>query len=232
MYCVKCGVKLADSEKQCPLCGTVPYHPEISAPEGESLYPVGKYPSSQVSPMGAKVIISAVVFLLPILITLVCDLQLNGMVTWSGYVVGGLLLAYVVVILPGWFRKPNPVVFVPCDFGALIVYLLYICIATHGKWFLSFAFPVTGGLGLIVTAVVTLLRYVRRGKLYIIGGASIALGLFMPVAELLMNITWHRPMLFIWSEYPLTALVLLGGLLIFLAICRPARETVERKFFI
>jgi hypothetical protein len=32
--------------------------------------------------------------------------------------------------------------------------------------------------------------------------------------------------------YPVTTLVLIGGLLIFLAICRPARETMERKFFI
>jgi hypothetical protein len=36
----------------------------------------------------------------------------------------------------------------------------------------------------------------------------------------------------VWSLYPLTALVLLGGMLIFLAICRPARETMERKFFL
>ena len=29
MYCIKCGVELADTEKQCPLCGTLVYHPEL-----------------------------------------------------------------------------------------------------------------------------------------------------------------------------------------------------------
>ena len=29
MYCVKCGVELADSEKKCPLCGTPVFHPDI-----------------------------------------------------------------------------------------------------------------------------------------------------------------------------------------------------------
>ena len=29
MYCANCGVKLADSEKVCPLCKTVAYHPDI-----------------------------------------------------------------------------------------------------------------------------------------------------------------------------------------------------------
>ena len=39
MYCVKCGVKLADSEKQCPLCQTLVFHPDITREEGEKLYP-------------------------------------------------------------------------------------------------------------------------------------------------------------------------------------------------
>ena len=141
-------------------------------------------------------------------------------------------MGYIALVLPGWFRRPNPVVFVPCGFAAVGVYLLYINCATGGHWFLSFAFPVVGAVGLIVTAVVVLLRYVRRGKLYIIGGAAVALGAFMPLMEYLIYITFQRPRFVGWSLYPLIALVLLGGMLIFLAICRPARETMERKFFI
>ena len=29
MYCVKCGVELADSQRVCPLCGTRVFHPDI-----------------------------------------------------------------------------------------------------------------------------------------------------------------------------------------------------------
>ena len=29
MYCIKCGVELADSEKRCPLCGTPVFHPDL-----------------------------------------------------------------------------------------------------------------------------------------------------------------------------------------------------------
>ena len=32
MYCVKCGVELADSQRVCPLCGTRVFHPDIPAP--------------------------------------------------------------------------------------------------------------------------------------------------------------------------------------------------------
>ena len=45
MYCIKCGVELADSEKKCPLCGTVVFNPELSRPDGEPQYP--RMPAAQ-----------------------------------------------------------------------------------------------------------------------------------------------------------------------------------------
>jgi hypothetical protein len=171
-------------------------------------------------------------YLLAISVSLVCDLQIGGGVTWAGYVIGGLLLSYVVIILPLWFRKPNPVIFVPCDFAAVGLYLLYINLATGGRWFLSFAFPITGFIGLLITAVIVLRRYISRGRLYVFGGAIMALAAFMPVLELLLTITFPTVEFIGWYLYPLIALGLLGGLLLFLAICRPARHSMARKFFI
>ena len=232
MYCIKCGVKLADSEKKCPLCGTVVFHPELDLPEGERLYPADRYPQQpQVNGRSALIVLTTL-FLLPLLITFLVDMQINRGVTWSGFVMGALVLSYVILVLPLWFRRPNPVVFVPIDFAAVGLYLLYISIATHGGWFLSFGFPVVGAFGIIVTAVVTLCRYLRRGRFYIFGGASIALGAVMPLMEFLINITFGRARFIGWSVYPLIVLVLVGAMLIFLGISRPARETMERKLFL
>ena len=112
MYCVRCGVKLADSQKRCPLCDTVVFHPDITQPEGEPMYPQDHYPEPPVQPLGLLTIVSAL-FLAPIFITLLCDLQISGRISWSGYVIGALLLAYIAFILPNWFPKPNPVIFTP-----------------------------------------------------------------------------------------------------------------------
>lgn len=233
MYCIKCGVKLTEGNKPCPLCQTIPFHPELQPEEAESLYPAGRNPvSTQVRPIAALVVVTTLLFLMPMIISLQCDLLINGAVTWSGYVIGALLTVYSIAVLPFWFQKPNPVIFVPIAFVVVGLFLLYISLSTNGGWFLSFAFPIVGFTGLTVTAVVTLMRYVRRGGLYIFGGAFLATGAFMPVMELLLNYTFSIEQFHAWSVYPLTALVLLGGLLIFLAICRPARETMERKFFL
>ena len=231
MYCIQCGVELAEAQHSCPLCGTEVYHPGLDLPKGEGLYPRDQHPPRQVRPWGMLTILTAL-FLLPIIICLVCDRQLSGEVTWSGYAVGGLTLFYIVAVLPGWFRRPHPTVFVPCDFLAVLLLLHYINFHTAGDWFLTFAFPLTAGLGLIVTAVVVLTRYIRRGRLYVYGGASLTLAAFMPVLELLMNLTLHREIRFIWSPYPLTALVLLGAVLLLTAICRPLRESLDKRLFI
>ncbi|MBO5253526.1 MAG: hypothetical protein J6C51_06260 [Clostridia bacterium] len=229
MYCVNCGVKLADSEQKCPLCSTAVYHPDIERTQGKPLYPQNKMPDIKA---GTKALCGALIilFMIPLVTCFFADLLIDGRFDWFGYAAGALLVAYIMFALPLWFNKPNPVIFAPCNFVATGLYLLYIDLTTSGNWFLSFAFPVTGGFCLIVCAVVTLLYYVRRGRLYIIGGMLIALGGFSMLVEFLMGITFN--MRFIgWSVYPLVVLVLFGGLLIYLAISRPAREVLKRKFF-
>lgn len=231
MYCVNCGVRLEDTEKKCPLCGTVPYHPEIQRKPEESLYPPDRYPKDHVNPFSIMIIIITA-FLIPMVVCLMCDLEFSGGIVWSGYVIGALFLAYIIVVLPYWFKKPNPVIFVPCDFLAAILYLLYINIQSGGNWFLPFALPVGAVFTLIITAVVTLVKYVKKGYLYIFGGMFIALGLLSILVEFLLNVTFPALHFVLWFIYPLTVFTLLGGMLIFLAICRPARESMEQRFFI
>lgn len=232
MYCIKCGVELADSEKSCPLCQTPVFHPMFPRPKGEPLYPASESPPRKMRPWGLLIVVTALLYLLPSIVTILIDLQVRGTITWSGYVVGALLVSYVAAVLPAWFHRPNPVIFLPCDFVALGLYLLYISLVTEGRWFLTFAFPVLGGIGLIVTSVVTLCRYIHRGRLYVFGGASVTLGLFMPVLELLLNHTFHRPRFIGWSLYPLSALVILGIILLVIAMCRPVRESFRKRFFL
>ena len=231
MYCVKCGVKLADTEKVCPLCGTAVWHPEVKQGTGSPLFPTEKGNPPQRKRSFLLQYILTFLFLLPAVLVVECDLQFNGTVTWSGYVLGGLVLAYIAGALPLWFRKPNPVIFVPSFFAAVLVFLWYIDWTVRGGWFFTFAFPVVGVFALIVTAVTVLLHCLRRGKLYIFGGACILTGALTVLLEHLLHVTFRLPVIG-WSMYPCTTLALIGGVLIFLAICEPARETVERKLFL
>ena len=229
MYCVKCGVKLSDSEAKCPLCNTVVYHPDYKQSLEQPLYPKDKMPKSN---SGYKALngVIIILFLIPMLVCFFADWFLDGKLQWFGYVAGALLVSYVTFALPLWFKKPNPVIFVPCNFAVATLYLLYINIYTGGNWFMSFAFPVVSGVCIITCSVITLIYYLRKGKLYILGGAFMALGTFMLLIEFLIKITFNLRFVG-WSIYPLVVLFLFGGLLIYLAINSAAREIIERKLF-
>lgn len=126
-------------------------HPGISSRSalrtGGPPYPPADHPRhEEVSRIGVLFVIS-VCMLLPAVITVLCDWRINGTIVWSGFAVGGLLLLYILAVLPLWFKRPNPVIFVPIDFAAIGVFLLYVNYATGGHWFLTFALPVTGAAG-------------------------------------------------------------------------------------
>ena len=229
MYCVKCGVCLADTEKSCPLCGTVVYHPTVKQEDVPPLYPPHVPAASKPVARVLKVAL-LVLFLIPSLVSLVSDWQGDHLLTWCGYVTGGVGLAYVVLCLPLWFRKPNPVVFLALDCGAALAYLWYVNAAVGKDWFWSFALPVAGGLSLIAWGLVALLRYVKGGRLYMVGGTMVALGGWLLLLEYLLHVTFGVRFV-AWSFYPLAVLTLLGGALIYLATNKDAREILERKLF-
>lgn len=230
MYCANCGVKLADTEKRCPLCGTEAYHPDIERPEVDLLYPKDFVPKRELSKTTLHIILLAI-FMIPIFVTLYCDFYINRSITWSAYVIFAVSLVYIICILPFWFKRPTPAVFVPIDFLVLILFLHYINFATGGDWFLSFAFPVVTYLGLIVTAACVLLYYLKKGHLYVIGGFFIALGFFMDIIELFIMITFKLDFDG-WSLIPMIPLVLLGLGMIAIATSRSAREALARKLHI
>jgi len=231
LYCVKCGVRLQDSAETCPLCGTPVWRPEEKAPQAaSSVYPL-VFPEQ---PKHGRIGITA---FLTVVLSAVClgclifCLNTYGAVSWSGYVMLGIAMVYVIAILPLWFDHPHPLIFVPADFFAVCGYLLYICLYTGGRWFLSFAFPVVMLFCVVTTASIALFRYVRRGKLFITGGLLVAIGGSTMLVELFQHITFGTQM-FHWSLYTASVFAWAGFFLILSGIIRPLREYLERKFFL
>lgn len=230
MYCVNCGVKLADSETCCPLCGTVVYHPDLPRKDAAPAYPGSNRPRLKPVPKILPFFLTILVLLAAITVTAV-DLSLSPGLSFGGYTLGSLGLCYVLFILPAWFRRPNPIFLILADTAAIEVFLLVIDLTNHGGWFMSFAFPVAGILGLILLVEAILLRYVPKGALYTLGGGFIALGGYTMLLEMFAVITFGGKM-FRWSIYTLSVLSALGLFLIFTGICRPWRELLRRKLFL
>lgn len=231
MYCINCGVKLADTEAKCPLCGVRVYHPDLGIPSADPLYPKHRYPAPEAESRAALIVITTVMAI-ALLTSMYVDYQFNKAVTWSGFVTGGILVAYVLLVLPFWFKRVNPLIYVPGLTATVALFLLYINHVTEGSWFWGFALPVTVYVGTGLTIQVHLLMRRRDKVLTILGCGFIAVGFLMLLMEYWIIQVFDRVKFVGWSVYPLISLSLFGAMLIFLAVNRRAREKMERKFFI
>lgn len=229
MYCVKCGVRLDDSLDRCPLCGTPVWRPEEAQDQDRAFSSI--FPEKHRNERLTVVAFLTAVALLAAFITLRICLRIYGGIGWSGYAMLGIALFYVIAILPLWFRRPNPMIFLPVDHAAIAGFLLYASWASGGHWFLSFGFPVTAMSCLLLTGFIALLRYVRGGRLFIIGGSVIVLGGLSMLVEFFQHITFGTKM-FTWSLYVVSSCLAFGMFLILAGTIRPLREYLERRFFL
>ncbi len=231
MYCVRCGVRLQEGVRACPLCGTPVWCPEA----GESVPAAATY--SDRYPVLSRqkrltVMASLTVGLLAAMIACFSiAVNTTGRMGWSFYVVAGVTAFYLAFLLPLWFRRPHPMIFVPVAFVSVCLLLWLLCWRTGGRWFWTFAFPLTFLLAALTIGAVALYRYVKRGAIFITGGLLMAVGGSCMLAELFQHLTFRTPM-FSWSLYAAAVFFLFGGFLILAGIIRPLREHLERTFFI
>lgn len=232
MYCINCGIELSDGQKICPICQTRVYHPDLKKTDALPTYPRKAFKSEEINIRGLLFVVS-LLHLIPIIFSLILDLNLNGRIDWFGYVVGSVLLLYVCAVLPLWFKRPNPVVFIPCDFLVLAVFLWNINLKLEGEWFWTFALPITAAVGALATGIIALLKYVRRGRLYIFGGSFILSGVLVTVIELLMHLTFEvKHTGLAWSLYPMVFLAVIGIGLIVIEIVKPFKESLKKVFYL
>lgn len=229
MYCMNCGVKLGQGEEKCPLCGLRAYHPDIQRVPGMPLYP-REWHAPEAERSGLRYLLT-VFFTLAAAVCLLVDILTKGSITWSGFALAGLGMGYVLLVLPLWFARPNVVVFLGIDFLSLGLMLLYIDLKVAGGWFLSLAFPVTAMYGSFITGFAALVKYLHRGRFFLLGGSCIVFGCSAMLLELFISITFGTNM-FSWSLYPVAIFSTMGLFWILAGIIRPLGDAIRKKTFL
>ena len=231
MYCVKCGVRLQEGVKACPLCGTPLWCPKTGMEESPAPTYSDRYPAADRQRHLTIMASLTVVLLAAMVACFSIAVNTTGRMGWSFYVLVGTAAFYLICLLPLWFPKPHPMIFVPTAFVTVCVLLFLISRYTGGRWFFSFAFPLTGIVAALTVGALALFRYVKKGTIFITGGLLMAMGGGCLLAEFFQHLTFSTPM-FTWSLYAATVFCLFGGFLLLAGMVRPLREYLERKFFI
>lgn len=232
-YCVNCGVKLADSEKACPLCET-----EVHNPKQPWTEPAQRPYSSKVDTLVERVDrkfgvwLASLFLLIPAIITLITDLMTSFSISWSAYVIGACALIYVIVLFPLLFKKPKPYLYLLLDVVCVLIYLLLIDYFTGGvPWFLPLAMPIT----LIAAAFVTLALFVLRLKdypnLYKASALLSSVGILCVALNLVLNAYHGLRILPDWSLFALSPCIVLSIMMVFTERHKTFKDKIRRRLF-
>ena len=136
MYCSNCGTKIPDGTTVCPNCNPTPVNPEPQTKKGvlDFIKSPGKMSKSY-----AALFTAFLVF--PAAICVAVDVAFDKYDYWFGYVVGALLVTWVISVLPV-LRITPPLVTALICFGSITGYVYYLLSKTDWfDWLPEFILP-------------------------------------------------------------------------------------------
>lgn len=233
-YCIKCGVKLGDSEKKCPLCRTVVYHPDIKPVENaETPYPKELHlEEMKKTSLRFKLTIATMIILIPAILTIICDYSVNSAIVWSDIVVSSVCFLYCLIFIPLFVQKKEPVLYFVIDYAALLIFEWYLAFTLGGDWFWKFSLPLTTSIALIIVAAMLIKRFTRASNLIIAAVVFFLSAADCIFAEFLINKVFRGRILFIWAYYPLITFIIVGVILILCDRNQKFKDKLAKKFFI
>lgn len=257
-YCVECGVKLAEYEKECPLCTTPVYNPneikkiinkkhenQINKSDNKNIkdaeieevdYMCRDWVDDLVTksingPFLASIILLSCI--LAMLITSAITYVFTKHLGWAIYVFGALICIWSYAIFPLLYPNIKPYIYASIDIVVSAIYLLLVNYFTgFYPWYLPLGLP----LILIIGAVSVLTMYIirRKDRRRIEKVAWIVLiGAFLTCA-IDMTVTHFRTESFSlsWAWYVSIPLIAFGIVLLIIAKNVNLSEWLRRNLFV
>ncbi len=213
-YCVNCGVKLAESEKVCPLCGTEVLNPNVKHGVVDySPYPQRIEKQRERVNRGFVAVLGTVILAIPAAIALLLQIIDGFDQIWPIYVYGGIALCFCYVLLPLFFNKPNVYILLTIDGAVSALFLALVAWINGGilSWYLPFALPVAAEIFIYIGISVLISRIKKLGILpkiaiilFIFGGMSV-------LFEMSLAFAFYEVFALRWCWFILAVVGILGG---------------------
>jgi hypothetical protein len=180
LYCSKCGVKVEDRVKKCPLCHLSIQHHELAASDSEEKYPAVKFKETMSNRQKRFIswIILTVIFLIGFLTVMTTNLLQSGNLSWAGYPMVSMGGAWLISTLLLFLFK-SPLLIIIGNFFVLSGLLALIdVIDGRLQWYLVLGLPIIGML-----AFSTLMFYLVKSLLKNRYALIISLSLIIIIAN-------------------------------------------------
>jgi len=233
-YCVHCGVELAVSERDCPLCGTEVVNPRCAWERPEQLpYPeTVDVKDAHIDRRYARQLV-AMVMAVPALIVLLVDWVDGGGLRWSPYVVGALVLLYCWVVVPLLFKFSRPYAYMAVNFISLGAYLLLIALMTGGlHWFARLVLPLLLLSGAALSGAIIALRRLEWPLLDRVALCCAILGIFLLLVEVFISLYAGAPIRLGWSIYATIPLDVIALMLLMVERNKRMKQEIRKRLFL
>lgn len=228
-YCVNCGVKLASSEKKCPLCGTPVNNPN-EAVIGSSPYS-SRIELFQVRTINWKYIAKLCLLILCVaaLITLLCDFVTAHQITWSFYT---LIAAGYLGFACSFLRFKSPYVSIAIWNIGTAVLTGAIALRINGlRWYSYLAAPFILYIGLYFILCTWIIRGKEKSLLRKIAYCLLFCGAMLIGIECSVDLYWDGAISLFWSIYASFPIVVISIVLILLSLNQKLLDEIRRRTF-
>ena len=228
-YCVNCGVKLAKSEKRCPLCNTKVINPNKHIEENIPAY------SSKIEnfkKINYKFLSKLVLLVLVIIssIVVICDLLFDYEISWSIYVVLSIFYLGTYILSPG-FNNIYVFVFIELFSTQFLMFVIaYLNSFLHLYWYLLFPFILIVWLYIGLCAFLT-----RRKKMNILKKFTISMfysSIVLMSIETVIDLYARKMVCYNWSVYAALPITIIGIMLLILSYNDKIVEEIKQRMFI
>jgi hypothetical protein len=217
-YCVNCGVELERSLKKCPLCGVPVINPlEAEAPESPPAFPAMR---DELKRKDCTFWIGffSLLYVVPIIICVILNLLYNFNLTWSIYVIAGILMAWVFTTSPFYFTRLAPYSVLSIDFLGLLAGLLIIqLMAGGGNWFIGIALPIAAYCTIVTCLFIALAGKNKLNGLNLSAAISVSAAVLFLLIELLSDLFSDASVSLVWSWFVAAACISIAALLVLIS---------------
>lgn len=238
-YCVECGVKLADYEKECPLCTTPVYNPNeikynnITDREDYicSDWVDDLTKKSINGPFLASIIVLAC--MIAMLTTSIITYLFTEHLGWAIYVFGAMACIWVYAIFPFLYPKNKPYIYASIDIVMSALYLLLVNYCTgFYPWYLPLGLPIILLIGAVSVMIIYIIRRKDKRRIEKIGWIVLISACLSCGIDILVTHFRTQNFFLGWAWYVSIPLIVFGIVLLIIARSVTLSEWLRRNLFV
>ncbi len=232
-YCVNCGVELDRSLKKCPLCGV----PVINPLEKEEPVQTPAFPESR-DELKKKdrsfwIGFFSLLYTVPIVTCVICNLLYDKSLTWSVYVASGILMLWVFSTSPFYFTKFDVRAMISIDLAGVLLGMTIIQMMTAAaNWFVAIALPAVLYCWIALHTLITLEIKKKLRGLGIAAAYTVATAVLAVLVDLLVDLYATGALDLSWSWFVIAPCLAIAALLVLLDKNKRFRQEFAKRLHV